>query len=358
MKASPEDSAFADLPFPVKGLDVSTEYATQRQQTAARASNVRAFEPGTNSARGGARCGHAKWIGSRVNGAHPVQLLDVVVDPTTPALLFGDAPGDTLGDPSDVPDPSTNNTFVRNPGRFVRPGGSGVQPSRNTRGHGHATPDIEFVQQSAATEQASGADTLVFGTVPLSQSLLVLLIATEGDGSAVSAQNAFGNTYTLAGSAHSFSNFGVVFGAQVLYREATAGTFEKTVTVDPGGTNSWYGIALEYKNVKTPSGSAPDGSAGNADSGFPTSWTCTNCAVSGPADLVVGLFVKAFGTTAFTFGAGITERANHTQTGASPTDISFYAGDKLPAAAAFAIAGTISGGGEPYAGAAASFFRK
>ena len=114
--------SFVDLPFPVKGIDVATELELQPKGTTPLGQNVRAFEPSTQRARGGARPGLVKYINTQVLGLpSTIQHLNIIVDPTEAALNF-----DFTGD---LPDPSTNNLRVRNWGRLVRRGGSGAQPN-------------------------------------------------------------------------------------------------------------------------------------------------------------------------------------------------------------------------------------
>jgi len=126
--------SFVDLPFPVKGVNVATELEHQPAQTTPLGQNVRAFEPSTQRARGGARPGLTEYLPSQVAGiASKIQHLNIIVDPTTAFLLAAQ-------DGGDIPDPSTNNLSLRNPGRFVRRGGSAIQPNRNLKGLGAPKP--------------------------------------------------------------------------------------------------------------------------------------------------------------------------------------------------------------------------
>lgn len=119
---------FAEGLFPLRGLDLSTEVAEQREGTTRTGINVRTQEPQTLRNRGGARPGMVKYIADQVNGDNKIQLLDIIVDPTTDALLAEDLIGD-------IPDPSTNNRSQRQPAsglRRIRRRGSGAWFSRNT----------------------------------------------------------------------------------------------------------------------------------------------------------------------------------------------------------------------------------
>jgi hypothetical protein len=125
MKPVQPRESLEELTFPERGLDVSIELESQPAETTPDAVNVRGFEPSTNRQRGAARSGLVKYIDDRVNGLSKIQHLNIIVDPTTDALISDDAEGE-------ISDPSTNNLSVRNPGgrRRLRRGGSGRQPNR------------------------------------------------------------------------------------------------------------------------------------------------------------------------------------------------------------------------------------
>jgi hypothetical protein len=108
--------------FPTKGVEASCEFSKQPADTAPVGVNVRTYECITLRSRGGSRSGLTQYIPAQPAGANPIQHLNVLVDPQDPSL---DITGGT------VPDPSTNNLSIRNPGRFVPVGGSGQQLNRN-----------------------------------------------------------------------------------------------------------------------------------------------------------------------------------------------------------------------------------
>ena len=60
--------SFADLPFPKKGIDLSLGYGRQNYGSTVLGQNVRAFEPATNRARGGARPGLSKYLSTQPGG--------------------------------------------------------------------------------------------------------------------------------------------------------------------------------------------------------------------------------------------------------------------------------------------------
>jgi hypothetical protein len=68
-----------DMPFPLNGIEETTAYSRQRQGTSADEQNVRAFDPGTDRARGGMRSGMSKWMTTRVNGAASIQNINRLV---------------------------------------------------------------------------------------------------------------------------------------------------------------------------------------------------------------------------------------------------------------------------------------
>lgn len=79
---------FMDLHFPLAGIDLSMGYERQPTRplangmytrTTPEATNVRAFEPTTNRARGGQRAGLARYLDARVNGVALIQGLAQVV---------------------------------------------------------------------------------------------------------------------------------------------------------------------------------------------------------------------------------------------------------------------------------------
>jgi hypothetical protein len=123
-----------DLAFPLRGVDVSTEFALQPPGTTPAGANCRSAEPGTDRARGGRRPGLAKYIPTQPSGANEIQHLAAVVTRSGDALTADDAVYYSL---VGVPDPSDG---ARNFGRYVRAGGSGRQPSRNPPAGGERPP--------------------------------------------------------------------------------------------------------------------------------------------------------------------------------------------------------------------------
>ncbi len=78
-RSIPAQDMDVPLTFPTQGIDLVTSYEAQRPETTPLALNVRAFEPSTLRARGGARPGLVQWIPMPVNGAFSVQEINSIV---------------------------------------------------------------------------------------------------------------------------------------------------------------------------------------------------------------------------------------------------------------------------------------
>lgn len=78
-----QQERLVDMRFPLKGIDTSMAYHKQPEQTAPRATNVRAFDSGTSRARGGSRPGLSPFFGigngNQVSGFHVIQSLSCIV---------------------------------------------------------------------------------------------------------------------------------------------------------------------------------------------------------------------------------------------------------------------------------------
>lgn len=241
----PEQDQEVGAIFPTSGLDVTTEYGRQPADTTPAAVNVMSFDVFLDRLRGGSRPGLSKYIDETVNGDSPVQHLNILVDPRSPALNADAA--DEL-----VPDPSTNNLSVRNPGRTVRQGGSGRQPNRNT----DVSASSSFVQkkhnQNGVTNSAF--DT-VLDTQPTTGDLIVVIVRTEKNGGSAelvdTVRNANLSDFTQADApgvtSDSTTNLGggdFTDSLSVWYRVASEGANETTVTVDPGSTGAIYEVCI------------------------------------------------------------------------------------------------------------------
>lgn len=83
-----------DLPllFPIKGIDRTQAFDHQPARTTVIGQNVRAFEPASSSARGGARPGLSQFVPATVAGAQVIQDINIVVS-TSPAAILGTLTG-------------------------------------------------------------------------------------------------------------------------------------------------------------------------------------------------------------------------------------------------------------------------
>ncbi len=68
-----------DIPFTVEGVETTHAFMRQRQGTTPDALNIRAFEPGTGRARGGARPGTKKYFATAITGAPSIQEVTHIV---------------------------------------------------------------------------------------------------------------------------------------------------------------------------------------------------------------------------------------------------------------------------------------
>ncbi len=70
---------FADLRFPVKGIDTSQAYGAQQPGTTPLGINVRAYDVFQQRSRGGSRPGLVRYINAQVQGATLIQDLNYIV---------------------------------------------------------------------------------------------------------------------------------------------------------------------------------------------------------------------------------------------------------------------------------------
>ncbi len=87
-QGKPSQEAFAEMGFPMAGIDVTRAFFDQRprqltqggeyRRTCREGVNVRGFEAGTQHGRGGSRAGLVKYVAAAVVAGWVVQLVDVV----------------------------------------------------------------------------------------------------------------------------------------------------------------------------------------------------------------------------------------------------------------------------------------
>lgn len=313
--AAPDE--YADLTFPLAGLDLSAEYGGQAPLTTPTGDNVRAFEPDSYRARGGSRPGISRYVSDQVSGTNLIQHLAVIVDPTPRGLpaftvtaptapLDGsvDLGGGLVGDPTEgasppVPpsppttDPSTNNGPIpRNNGnREPRDGGSGFQPNRNLPPPPPPPPDVVYVQstfQPVPGTYTPGFSDFGFGggnarrTVSLPShvadgNLLVCLVAVVSNPAAtMQVRNALLDPYVQIGTTALSVQFGQRFQLQMWARIAQSGTSEDSVLVDMDQPCGLSVGLFEFRNALAPIGTQPDGFTKNQDQSGAVSTVTTN----------------------------------------------------------------------------------
>lgn len=349
-----------ELTYPVKGLDVTTEYQEQPADTTPQAANVRAFDSLAGRNRGGSRPGLLKYIAGQVPaGANLIQHLNVIVDPTTPALLTAI---DLSGYPT-MDDPSTG---ARNPGRRVRVGGSGVQPNRNVATQDAVGPDIVFVQSmNQGWDFSAERREPQFDAQPGDNNFLVAVVctlATEGNvGVGVQVQNDLLNPYTQAGDYVEITDgdsIPVGLRLSMWYRTATAGSSETTVKVTPADEVSMCVILIEYANVLT--GSPLDATSDNLDeSGFPFDPTMTTGVINlnAAGELIVAAFASARSVDTGVAGTGYAVVEDHGDGTVDASDIQLFAVHRLNQSTDQEATGSFAGGGQDYAAIGAAFKR-
>lgn len=158
--------------FPMSGVDVTCEFGRQPDATAPQAQNVRTTEAITRRLRGGSRAGLTQYIPATAVGPNLIQHLNILVDPQQPAL---DAPADD----GTFPDFSSNNLSIRNPGRFVRQGGSGAVPNRHVGSTGPSGPTVLQTANANFDGVAFSPYTITFPSQPNSGSLIIVFIQTS-----------------------------------------------------------------------------------------------------------------------------------------------------------------------------------
>ncbi|HVL15853.1 MAG TPA: hypothetical protein VM529_24995 [Gemmata sp.] len=187
-----------ELKFPLAGLSLASEFGLQRVGTTARGRNVRACCSLAERYRGGSRAGYTKLHDDRISGANRLQHLNVIVDPTTAAML-PDYPAGT----TPIPDPSTNNNSTRNPDREIPDGGSLVRPTIDARPPEEEEPgEITFYQTYGArltiTEEVTYNYEMNFDLEVQLGNLIVVAVLTHdaAEGITAAVTNDAGDPYT------------------------------------------------------------------------------------------------------------------------------------------------------------------
>lgn len=315
----PANEKYADLEFPLGGLNLLQEVQEQPAGTTPVAENVRSINSDTLRARGGSRPGLIRYISAPpFVGADLIQHLAVIVDPQADRL------GLTTAVPQDdwVEDPL-------NPGFYIPPGGWGYQPNPNSPPPpSPPTSSIAFVQSANGTTNTfSSPDqplVLTLGAAPVAGHLLIVVVkhSFSSDHNQVNpsdvivstaVQNSGGTAFAQAGSTVVATNSSFVAlnpgNPQIVYWEhysiwyrVSTGAADQTIHVisnptSTGGEDATeeieiIGHALEYSGTATTS--VFSAANGNEDSAGDTPTTLSSGNVATTAN---GLIVIAVGHT-------------------------------------------------------------
>jgi hypothetical protein len=285
----PAVEEMADVAFPRKGLDLTHGFESQPPLTAIQGVNVRTFETETDRARGGSRPNLSQFIPQQLpNGAHLIQHLNYIVDPQAEALLANDdVMPPTINDPSDNPPGSNpndpNDPRVRNRGRVVRVGGSGVAPNRNIKIKQHST--IQFIQSVANSYVSIANPTLAYSAQVAPGSLLIASVWDVQPPITPGVSDNLGTPYALAGQV----TVGGIGKMSLFYGKTVLGG-ACTLTYSSNASPYLINIGLlEYANTK----SAPfDGASTNYDLTRLGTWTTGLIPVTAANDLAVVVFAS------------------------------------------------------------------
>lgn len=166
-------SQLVDVPFPLEGMDITRAFMRQRQLTCVQAMNVRAFEPGTDRARGGSRPGLVKYA---VGPVAAIQDITVFVSE-------GAVAGGIVAAGPGIPGTSTNTVVVANPGSQLTTVG-GTVSLNNSATDTISSPAFVWTAQGLPAGLAINASSgKITGTTSVVQSCTVVITATDHQGS-------------------------------------------------------------------------------------------------------------------------------------------------------------------------------
>jgi hypothetical protein len=348
---------YPDLVFPLAGVDKQGEFGQQRAGTTPTGQNVRSLDPRTRRRRGATRAGLSKFAPLQVDGTSTlIQHLNVIVDPTTEALLvrFVDdygIPGGDNNNPDYVMDDSTNNEGpnpddpdFRNPGRPIPDGGSGVdlspdQPPTEEPGDGES--GWRFVQKKSGFFEggfaAGRTDQVTFDTETLRHQMIVVVLLGGGDSDGTNDYEvARYESYVVPGEEGDGANIAYVAWC----RNETGGACTVSVTQTATTPSSPFVVAsvvvaLEYRGLETSTpadGAEGAGGLQDNDGSNPTGTMSPGAVpITGQTRLVLGLFRGKFLSPypTWTPAGGWTVRYNETAVIAGGVDWQFAVLEKL-----------------------------
>lgn len=292
----PTPEQYADMQFPLLGMDLSMAFGTQQQGTTRVGTNVRAYEPLTRRARGGSRNGLLKYINGQTGGPNLIQHLNYVVDPQAQAIPDYDPPGGVTGGPNDSLGPFGDGSYLDptgaprdTSGRLVRFGGTGSWFTRNRK-----NSKIRFVQ-GATGSAALGVALASYPANVTQGDLLVAMVHMYPSNVAntVALADNFSNVWAPASSPVT-NTFSTHYHLSLWYAIAGAsGACSVTATSSDLADPIVLGLA-EYSGTKA-SGVLDNSSTNTvlAAIGAGGTYTATtgSVPVAGTRELVVGAFL-------------------------------------------------------------------
>ncbi len=330
------------LDFPVKGLHVSREFGQQPEATTADCVNVASKESIAGRDRGGSRPGFSKYIAAQSSaGAVNIQMLDVIVDPTSDALPQNfNTPGDDWVN------------HPRFPGVLIPPHGAPWSPRNESN-----SPDITHIQSKrTAFDGVSTEQSVSFASAPNTGNTIVVFVASLVDavsGMGVDVKNGAGTALTQVGSYIEIEDPRSV-GSYVrlsCWKKAVNNAQDQTIKVTPSATVVTMKMTqIEYRGM--PTTGQVDTAVTNSDITNPPAPPATtgNVAVLGDNEMLLGAFATVFDASGFTPGTGFTCRPNADD--GSDFDLRLNVVEKTglqsPADNPSVATGTTTGGEDPY----------
>lgn len=334
------------LEFPSKGLDISREIRQQPDKTTADCQNVASRDSILLRDRGGSRPGFSKYVDDQGSaGAVNVQMLEVLIDPTTDALIQNfETP-----DPDWVPHP-------RFPGILIPPRGAPWTPNPNAE----QPADITFIQEGDAQVDATGPIQVsaTLPSNPTTNNTIIVFVATESNavGTTVSVVNNGGTALTQEGAyseQEQLSGSGVFISLSCWIRRVT-GVNDKTIKVTPSADAGVSIAILEYKKI-TATSPLDDHAETQDPSLSPPNMSSGSLLIHANGDMAIVAFANGGDSTVgWTVGTGQNDRVNLHE-GLGP---SLRITDKLPVATTdspLTLTGSVNGGDTPYVSFGATF---
>jgi hypothetical protein len=341
---------YADLEFPLGGVDTLQENQEQPPGTCADAVNVRGTNPDSLRARGGSRAGLVKYLPDPlIAGGSIIQHLNVIVDPQATRLRI------TVPIPDD--------TWVEDPlfpGTFVPPGGWGNPPNPYATQPEPPSTEPAYRQSKVLgfglgnTEQS-----VTFDTDALFNSLIVVAVVTSDGGIntlGVTVTDGVNASFTQAGSYQRFIKTAQEHTLSLWYKIGNGTAAARSeVQVDPSGDCTLCVGILEFTGIVTTS--PLDSTNGAFDSSGTVSMSPGQVTIGGNNEVVVAAYAGVNAIDDITPAGGFTLAVNHNDGGPDFTDILLFVTYKLD----FDLASDPTpsadwqGGADKWASAAASF---